>query len=508
MGAYRSSKVVSIDEFSAARRQLNSMIAFLASGKAMDWAHGKIEGYIKEEGNEMLRLLLQAHLDCRAQHEDRLGASQGADGVERNHLRERSTRQLESLFGRISVARRGYGSPGYESLFPLDATLNLPPDLYSHGMRRVVGIEVAGSSFDEVVAAIAEHTGGHIPKRQVEKLAAVSSQDFDVFYAQRRFEVGEDTRAPLVMSVDGKGIVVRREDLRDATRKAAEQASPKLKHRLTKGEKPHRKRMATVAAVFTQERLIRTPEEIMGLLDSSDEAKRHLPRPEHKRVFATIERTSIDAMDEVFQEALRRDPEKERQWVMLVDGERHQIDRVHKTAKKYGVDVVIIVDFIHVLEYLWSAASCFHEAGTPEAEEWVTERALKILRGQSSHVAAGMRRSATRRSLATGERKAVDICADYLLNKRPYLRYDEYLADGLAIATGVIEGACRYLVKDRLDVTGARWSLAGAEAVLRLRALRASGDFDEYWTFHLEQELQRNHVSRFQGGVIPLARAA
>ena len=110
---------------------------------------------------------------------------------------------------------------------------------------------------------------------------------------------------------------------------------------------------------------------------------------------------------------------------------------------------------------------------------------------------AGIRSSATRRGLSVPERQAVDDCARYLLNHKAYLRYHEHLAAGFQLATGVIEGVCRHLVKDRMDVTGARWSLAGAEAVLRLRALRANGDFEEYWRFHEQQEYRRNHADRY-----------
>jgi hypothetical protein len=126
----------------------------------------------------------------------------------------------------------------------------------------------------------------------------------------------------------------------------------------------------------------------------------------------------------------------------------------------------VTLDFIHVLEYLWKAAHCFHRSGTDEAEAWVRARALRILQGHSSHVAAGMRRSATLQKLPPDARKGVDSCADYLLKYRDYLRYDENLRRGLPIATGVIEGACRHLIKDRMDITGARWGLSGAEAVL------------------------------------------
>ena len=128
---------------------------------------------------------------------------------------------------------------------------------------------------------------------------------------------------------------------------------------------------------------------------------------------------------------------------------------------------------------------------------------LEILRGKASLVAAGMRRSATLRAMATAERKPVDDCADYLLNYSPYLQYDKALAEGVPIATGVIEGACRHLVEDRMNLTGARWSLTGAEAVLRLRALRSSNDFDAYWKFHEQQEYERNHASHYANHRVP-----
>jgi hypothetical protein len=99
----------------------------------------------------------------------------------------------------------------------------------------------------------------------------------------------------------------------------------------------------------------------------------------------------------------------------------------------------------------------------------------------------------------------VDKCANYLLNHGDFLKYDDYLAVGFPIATGVIEGACRYLIKDRMDITGARWSLEGAEAVLRLRSLYVSGDWHEYWHFHQQRERQRHHLAVYQGG-IPLLK--
>ena len=158
-------------------------------------------------------------------------------------------------------------------------------------------------------------------------------------------------------------------------------------------------------------------------------------------------------------------------------------------------------------ERVWKAGLDFYQEGTSELETWVSKRLLAILNGRTAHVAAGMRRSATLHGLDEPARQRIDSCADYLLKYKKNMQYDQYLKMGLPIATGVIEGACRYLVKDRMDRTGARWSLKGAEAVLRLRALRTSGDFDAYWPFHEEQEYLRNHVALYAGGKVTPIRS-
>jgi hypothetical protein len=348
-------------------------------------------------------------------------------------------------------------------------------------------------SFDEATERIAHTTGGHLPKRQSEEVAVKIAQDFEAFYELRQAQEPEATEDLLVLTTDSKGIVMHQEDLREATRKAAKRARPKLKTRLSPGEKSQRKRMATVASVYTVAPYVRRPESVM-----SPEAEA-VPRPkvQNKRVWASVERDAEDVIDELFEEALRREPQNDRQWVVLVDGEPPQLARIQAAARRHAVSVTIVIDFIHVLEYLWGAARGFYPGDAQATEAWVQARALKVLQGQSSQVAASMRRSATLRDLSDQRREAVDTCADYLLNRWSYLGYDVFLELGFPIATGVIEGACRHLVKDRMDLTGARWRLQRAEAVLKLRSLRSSGDFEAYWRFHKEQELHRNHLSRY-----------
>lgn len=491
--------------FDAAQEQYETIRNQLLSTGASEMEHGDVETLLNREGKELLRRLFQAYLDLQSVREERQSSVTGADAVVRTRVRHDKSRSLETLFGTVTLNRYGYGAAGEEGLYPLDGRLNLPPKRYSHGLEERVLEEVSKNSFSETVATIDKTTGGHIPKRQVEGLARKGASYFDEFYESRKVTTVSDLDDLLILSTDGKGIVVREEDLREATRKAAAKAKQKRrKKRLGKGEKRNRKRMATVAAVYSVAPNIRTAEQVMGMLCTEEGTQKppsKRPRPSDKRVWASVEKEPDEVMDAVFIEALKRDPEKRRRWVFLVDGDNHQLDRIRDFAKLHYVEITVVVDIIHVIEYLWKASYGFFKDGSAEAEAWVTERALRVLHGDASHVAAGMRRSATKRKLSDDKRNPIDACAKYLLNHRDYLRYNEYLAAGMPIATGVIEGACRHLVKDRMDLTGARWRLLGAEAVLKLRALRSSGDFDEYWRFYKEREHFHNHVSRYAAEV-------
>lgn len=479
--------------FGPAFDQFESLILELHSKRTAQMEHGQIETLITHMGTELLRCLMQASFDLRALLEPRRNDLSGPDGHILTHCRENCKRSLGTLFGDVTVKRKGYSIPGVESQFPLDGELNLPRDKYSHGLRRRVAEEVGLNSFDEGVANIENTTGGKVPKRQAEDVAVAVAQDFETFYSSQETEGAEQTSAILVMSTDGKGIVMRKEDLRPATRKAAEQEVHTTGARLQPGEKRNRKRMATVAAVYNIEAHERTAEEIMGL--SSKEERSARPKPTDKRVWASVEQAPQDVIGAMFEEVLRRDPNRSHPWAILVDGGEQQLEIILAFIMRYRPDAILILDFIHVLEYVWKAAHGLFAVGSQEAQAWVAEQALGILKGEAATVAVDMRRKATRRQLSQNQRKPVDKCADYLTKYLPMLEYDVYLSEGLPIATGVIEGACRHLIKDRMDLTGARWRLKSAEAVLRIRSLRSSRDFEEYWAFHRAQEYQRNHCS-------------
>jgi len=472
-------------------------VAWLA-GPAVGLEHAALEGELAVRGRELSRQMLQDHLDARAAAERRLAVVAGADGVTRTRAERGHPRPLASVFGEVTVTRIAYRAPGAANLHPADAALNLPDEKHSHGLRRLAAIESARGSFEAAGQAAGRVTGTVLGKRQAEELARAAAADVDAFYAARR-RGPSDSDVLLVLQFDGKGIVMRPGGLREATARAAAAASRKLATRLSPGEKNGRKRMAELAAVYDATPAPRAPGDIIRRPGA---AGRGRPAPGPKAAGKWLIASVTDDIPAVitagFDEAERRDPAHERTWIALVDGNRQQIGTITAEAARRGATVTILIDFIHVTEYIWKAAWSFFEPGDPDAEEWAARKLTAILEGNAAQAAAGIRRRATTYGYSPAERTGADACAAYLTAKQPYLAYHTALAAGWPIATGVIEGACRHIVKDRMDITGARWGLEGAEAILKLRALISNGDFDDYWDYHLRQEHQRIHQARYR----------
>lgn len=489
--------------FAQARACYEETVAWLAGQEAAALTHAKLEDHLQARGRELLRQLFQDHLDLRAAREERLGSVTDADGAPRTRAERGHSRPLATVFGPVTVTRMAYRAPGAPNLHPVDAQLNLPEEKHSHGLRRLAAVESARGSHQEAVAAITRATGVAIGKRQVEELARRAAADIGQFYAGRRPGPCDDG-VTLVLQADGKGIIMLPGALRPATAKAAAAGKNKLATRLSPGEKHGRKRMAEIAAVYDCKPVPRTPADIITPAGTGVTNRKKEPGPKAagKWLTASVTDNIASVIADAFDEAERRDPGHNRTWVALVDGNNTQIDAMTTEAASRGVPITIVIDFVHVLEYLWKAAWSFFEPGDPDAEAWVAGRATRILQGKAAAVAAGIRRRATAYGYNDAERDGADTCASYLTAKALYLDYATALASGWPIATGVIEGACRHLVADRMAITGARWGLDGAEAVLKLRAVLANGDFEQYWACHLRREHERIHHTRYRDNYI------
>jgi hypothetical protein len=488
--------------FAGSRQRFDEFVRFLEGEQSAGFDHAELERRLDRDGRELLRQLLQDHLDLRASRETRLDGVVDGDGVARRFVEAGHGRPLRTVFGEVRVERLAYRSPGHGNLYPADGRLNLPEEKQSHGLRRLAAVESSRGSFDGAVDAIVRATGQPVANRQVQELARRAAVDVEEFYKTRELSPVCPGDC-LILSCDGKGIVMRPDALRPATARQAAVSKTKLKGRLSKGEKRSRKRMAEVGAVYDLTPVQRTSADVLPATEAERTQAVEAPSARNKWVTASVVSEAAEVVARVFDEASRRDPDRRRTWVALVDGNNHQIDRITQEAAARHVPITILVDVVHVLEYLWKAAWCFHQEGDPAAEQWVHRHAARILDGKAKQTAAAIRRAATNAGLTSLKRENADTCAAYLTNKAAYLDYPTALQNGWPIATGVIEGACRHLVKDRMDITGARWGLQGAEAILKLRAVHANGDFDDYWNHHLQQEHRRVHQSRYADSAIP-----
>ena len=253
-----------------------------------------------------------------------------AQGRAHNAVEPGHRRCLQTVFGEVTVSRLAYRAKGAANLHVADAELNLPAERHSHGLRRVAAIEATRGSYQEASAAITRQTGVSVGKRQVEALAASCSVDFEAFYQAGQRPAGGVGEA-VVITVDGKGIVMRPEALRSQTAQAAARSKNKLKGRLSKGEKANRKRMAEVGAVYTVDPVPRTPEDVMAR--SSGTTPKQAPRAGRKWVTASVVDDAAAVVADVFDQAALCDPEKRCDWVALVDGNRHQIDRIERVVR-------------------------------------------------------------------------------------------------------------------------------------------------------------------------------
>jgi hypothetical protein len=363
-------------------------------------------------------------------------------------------------------------------------------------------------SYEQAHEFVLAATGVSVGRRQLEQITVAAAADAERFCQDRNRDQAAvpaggqpegEGLPPLALSADGKGVAMRPEARRRRTVAPGKRVRT-FEKRAGTGEKTGCKRMAETGCVFdvaVPEGPARTPEQVMRP-DPGSAAD--APRAVNRWYACDITAGRDVTIAKIFGEADRRDPAHRRAWIALVDGDIYQIGLFQEQAARRGITVTILIDFIHVLEYLWKAAWCFHPPRDPAMEDWVIAQGLDILHGRVPQVISRIEALAAAHPPRPGgeHAKIIRKTLSYLENKQPYLDYPRALAAGWPIATGVIEGACRHLVQDRMGITGARWGLAGAQAMLWLRAMHASGDHDAYWDYHIAQEHQRNHLSRYQ----------
>jgi hypothetical protein len=415
------------------------------------------------------------------------------EGKTVRRLTQPRTRRYLSIFGELPITRYVYAAREGQKVrrAPLDERLGLPAGDFSYVLQDWLGRLCVKESFREATCDLRQLLGLSPSVRAAEQMTQRMAADAEAFQVAYAAPPADEEGELLVVTADGKGVPMRR-PLEERAR-----CGP----RRTKGEKANKKQMAYVGAVYSIDRFRRTAAEVVDELARKERAASR-PEPQHKHVWAEMTRTGpgesgeFPGRERLFIEmaiaAHRRDPTRKKTLVCLMDGEA----ALWKVQREWVSRAVCILDLFHVLERLWSVAHVFHREGSREAERFVAHHLRMLLEGKVGYVIGRFKRLRKEHALRSSRRAVVTAAIGYYENNRRHMRYDEYLAAGYPIGSGVAEGACRHVVKDRMEQTGMRWTLGGAQAMLHLRVVYLNGQWSEFLNHHIEAE-QSSQYGRF-----------
>jgi len=474
-----------------AQNQFDQVKAFIhqacSEGKRMDLVESDLWGRMLQIG----RLLLGGYVAGYQQGD--VGPTLEHQGRVLRRLEQPHVRRYVSVFGELEIPRYVYGTRETQKheVIALDAILGLPESEFSYVLQ----------DWDQGFCV--ESSYGR-SRRQIERILRIGQSVLSLeqmngqmasategFWASQPPPASETEGPIMVLTADGKGVPMRREG---DSGKAV---------RLKKGQKANRKRQACVGGVYTIQPFVRTADDVVNeFLHQQSQGQR--PRPQNKKLRAeltrVIEGQQVNGKDRIFgwfAEAIRsRNADHAKPIVCLMDGDRALWEEVKWLMKMADVPILCILDVFHVLERLWSAAYCFHPEGSSQAEAFVTDRLRRLLQGEVGYVIGGLRQMGTKHKLSKSKREQLSKVITYLANNRSYMHYDVCLSQGYPIGSGVVEGACRHVVKDRMEGTGMRWRIPGAQAMLNLRAIHLNGDWDAFQKYRIKTDTRKLYPYR------------
>ncbi len=468
-----------------AQAQLDQLIESVHSAvggsRRIDQVERDLTAQLLDLGLTLLNLFVAHHGDGD------LGATaETVEGPTVQRLPRAHDRRYVSIFGELAIPRVVYGTREGQKIerAPLDETLGLPEGDFSYVVEDWVQRFSLKGSFAEAVESLQTLLRLRLGVHTLERMNQEMADSVVPFRRAIEPPPAVEEGPILVVTADGKGVPMRRPP----------QDGPKPHHRRTKGEKANKKQMACVGAVYSIEPFARTADDILDEVIRHEKAKDR-PEPAHKHVWAEMSRDvegePLGAKDAIFcalfQDLNLRNVGHDRPVVCLMDGER----ALWEAQRVYFPEAVGVLDLFHVMERLWTAAHCFHAEGSDAAEDFVADRLRGLLQGRVGHVIGGLRQRLTKHRVTGSRRKTLNSVITYLENNREHMRYDTYLKAGYPIGSGVAEGACRHLVKDRMEQTGMRWTVSGAQAMLHLRATYLNDQWDDFIEDRIEREQTR-----------------
>lgn len=383
-------------------------------------------------------------------------------------------RSYYSIFGKLPVWRPYFYGRGVGGASPLDEALSLGADCYSDLVREIAEYLGVGVAYDRVSQFFAHVLDHALSTQALVQMVGDDASDVTTYYAQQPAAEATTEAAILVLQADGKGVPMVRE----------QPVTPKA--RLHKGDKRTKKKEAVVTTAYTIAPTPRTAAQVVASFFAQEPAAHLTPpahnHPQHKQLWATLTGKAA-ALDRLAHQVAKRDGPQIQHRVALTDG----CEALQQRVAGHFPAFTLVLDFVHASEYLWKAANSLFGEQSPKRTPWVEQQALALLSGHADQVIAACQTLAQHPKRTKTQRLTLHAVAAYLQRNRPFMRYDHYLAQGWPIASGVIEGACRHLVKDRCELSGMRWTQSGAENLLQLRAVAENGDWEDYHTYRKQQ---------------------
>jgi hypothetical protein len=427
-----------------------------------------------------------------------------AEGVELQRSNTVQKQDVRSIFKEHTFESFVYsrGAKQKIELRPIDARLGLPKRKESYLFQEFSQLFCVEKAFGVGAEQFERIFGQTISVAELEKINRDMGEQADRFLNEELSKPkAKEEGELLVLTADAKGVPLVKAD---AQRVLAFDAK----------ERPGNRRMATLGCAYTVDRFHRTPEDIVAAL-FRDTA---IPPPDDRPEACSKRYRSYFAYSPPGEEPI---PGAIRTWTWLADetAKRHRtgqpiirlmdgqpilwesadacLDDFLADCREAGqaVRIVDILDILHVSSYVWKAAKVFH-CHKEHQEAFARDRLLRVLRGEVLGVVKGLRRMASSKSLEGSDLETVETVCNYFENNAARMRYDRYLAAGYPIATGVIEGACRHVIKDRMEQGGMRWTLAGAEAMLNVRSVNASSESEAFQNWRRKEGAERHHPHR------------
>jgi hypothetical protein len=382
-----------------------------------------------------------------------------------------------SVFGKLAFPRHYFYHAEGGGMCPLDAALSLPKRCYSDLLRDWLGYESTDSAYRESSSSVARILGLDLSVAALESVVRDDACDVAAFYDQQADPTAISALGSiLVAQADGKGVPM------------VQPPAKSTPLRLGKGQKRTKKKEAIVTSLYTIDPYHRSAQEVLAALlhEPSPASTARRPRPVQKELRASLDGKEA-AITKLAQRAALRTKPPITDRVALTDGAEALQQQMLTQLAEY----VLVLDIIHAAEYLWDTANALLGETNPERTPWVKRFLEQVLLGQTSAVIAQLDQIASEEGRTAAQVQALQKTAGYYRRNLAYMRYDEYLARGWPIGTGVVEGACGHLVKDRMEQAGMRWTKEGAQAMLDLRAVRLTNDWDAYWQFHRHKDHER-----------------